>query len=323
MQARWTLAVQTDWLSSGILQAMTTRSTAPVESKIAVLGTGRMGAPMARNLLRAGFEVSVWNRNPRRAQELVDAGARLAATPADAAGSAEVVLTMLADGEAVAHAMTGPEGALPALRPGSVWIQMATVGVDWTDHLGARAWDHGVVFVDAPVSGSDGPARDAQLVVLASGSDAARELVQPVFDAIGRRTLWLGPAGSGTRLKLVLNNWLASITEAMAETLALTGALELEPRLFLEAIAGGPLEAPYAAAKGRAMLAGEFTPGFALHLALKDVHLALDAGRDLGLELPLTDAIARRWELAMAAHADDDLASVIDEATASDQARAA
>jgi 3-hydroxyisobutyrate dehydrogenase len=297
--------------------------TTPAKPRIAVLGTGRMGAPIARNLLRAGFEVSVWNRTPRRTVELVDAGARLAASPADAAGSGEVVLTMLADGEAVAQAMTEPEGALSALRPGSVWIQMATIGVDWTDRLAAHAWDAGFDFVDAPVSGSDGPARDAQLVVLASGSGPVRKRVQPVFDAIARRTLWLGPAGEGTRLKLVLNNWLASITEAMAETLALAGALGLEPGIALDAIADGPLEAPYAAAKGRAMLAGEFTPGFALRLALKDVRLALDAGFDHGIDLPLADALARRWERAMPAHADDDLASVIDEATATDQARAA
>ena len=297
--------------------------TVPTKPTIAVLGAGRMGAPIARNLLRARFEVSVWNRTPRRAQELVEAGARLAASPADAAGSAGVVLTMLADGDAVTHAMTGPTGALSTLRPGAVWIQMATVGIEWTDRLAARAREHGVEFVDAPVSGSDGPARDAQLMVLASGSDAVRERVQPIFDAIGRRTLWLGPAGSGTQLKLVLNNWLASITEATAETLALTGALGLEQSLFLEAIAGGPLEAPYAATKGRAMLAREFTPGFALHLALKDVRLALDAARDRGLELPLADALARRWELAMPAHADDDLASVIDAATEPDRARAA
>lgn len=281
---------------------------------ITVLGTGRMGAPIARNLLRAGFAVTVWNRTARRAQELVDAGARLAVSPADAASPADVVLTMLADGDAVADAMTGSEGALSSIRPGSVWIQMATVGVGWTERLAALAGEHAVEFVDAPVSGSDGPARDAQLVVLASGSGTVRKRVQPLFDAIGRRTLWLGPAGSGTQLKLVLNNWLASITEATAETLALTGALGLEPALFLEAIAGGPLETPYASTKGRAMLAGEFNPGFALHLALKDVRLALDAGREHGLELPLTEAIARRWELSMPVHGDDDLASVIDAA---------
>ena len=288
--------------------------------KIAVLGTGRMGAPIAHNLLAAGFAVAVWNRTPGRARELADAGARLAASPADAAGSADVVLTMLADGDAVCHAMTGPKGAVPALRPGSVWIQMATVGVDWTARFSVVAHDHGLEFVDAPVSGSDGPARDAQLVVLASGTEAVHPLVEPLFDAIGRRTLWLGPAGNGTRLKLVLNTWLASLAEAMAETLALTDALGLEQELFLEAIAGGPLEAPWATGKGRAMLAREFTPGFALRLALKDAHLALDAGREHGLELPLTDALAQRWELAMTAHADDDIAAVIDAATAPEPA---
>jgi 3-hydroxyisobutyrate dehydrogenase len=286
---------------------MTSRSP-----EIAVLGTGRMGAPIARNLLAAGFGVAVWNRTPGRARELVGAGARLAASPADAAGSADVVLTMVADGDAVAHAMTGPEGAAPALRPGSVWIQMATVGVDWTERFAALARDHGLEYVDAPVSGSDGPARDAQLVVLASGTAPVRPRVQPVFDAIARRTLWLGPAGSGTRLKLVLNTWLVSMAEAMAETLAFTGALGLEQSLFLEALAGGPLEAPWATTKGRAMLAREFTPGFALRLALKDARLALEAGRASGVELALTDALARRWELAMPAHADDDVAAVID-----------
>jgi len=284
--------------------------------EIAVLGTGRMGAPIARNLLAAGFEVAVWNRTPGRARELAGAGARLAASPADAAGSADVVLTMLADGDAVDHAMTGPEGAVSALRPGSVWIQMATVGVDWTERFSALAHDHGVEFVDAPVSGSDGPARDAQLVVLASGTDAVHPRVQPLFDAIARRTLWLGPAGNGTRLKLVLNTWLASMAEAMAETLAFTEALGLEQGLFLDALAGGPLEAPWATSKGRAMLAREFTPGFALRLAFKDARLALEAGREYGLELPLTDALARRWELAIPRHGDDDIASVINAATA-------
>jgi 3-hydroxyisobutyrate dehydrogenase len=292
-------------------------STSPA---IALLGTGRMGAPIARNLLAAGFAVAVWNRTPGRARALADAGARLAASPADAAGPAGVVLTMLADGDAVDHAMNGPEGALSALRPGSVWIQMATVGVDWTERFSALAHDHGVEYVDAPVSGSDGPARDAQLVVLASGTDSVRPRVEPVFDAIGRRTLWLGPAGNGTRLKLVLNTWLASLAEGMAETLAFTGALGLEQELFLDAIAGGPLEAPWATTKGRAMLAREFTPGFALRLAFKDARLALQAGHEHGLELPLTDALARRWELIMSAHGDDDIASVIDAATAPEPA---
>jgi 3-hydroxyisobutyrate dehydrogenase len=279
---------------------------------IAVLGTGTMGAPIARNLLAAGFEVSVWNRTAERAAPLAADGARQSSSPAEAAEGADVALTMLADGDAVNDAMTGPAGALASLQPGSVWIQMATIGDAWTERLAVLATENQVEFVDAPVSGSDGPARERQLIVLASGPEGARERVQPMFEAIGRKTLWVGPAGSGTRLKLVLNDWLASLTEGMAETIALTEALGLDPQLFIEAIDDGPLGSPYAEAKARAPLAGEFDPGFALRLAFKDVGLALDAARDRQLELPITEAISRRWEQAIAdGHADEDVSAVI------------
>jgi 3-hydroxyisobutyrate dehydrogenase len=279
---------------------------------IAVLGTGRMGAPIARNLLAAGFEVSVWNRTAERAAPLAADGARQSSSPAEAAEGADLTLTMLADGDAVNDAMTGPEGALALLPPGAVWIQMATIGDEWTERLAALAIKKNVEFVDAPVSGSDGPAREGQLIVLASGPDETRAQVQPIFDAIGRKTLWLGPAGNGTRLKLVLNDWLASLTEGVAETIALTEALGLDPQLFIAAIDDGPLGSPYAVAKARAALAGEFVPGFALRLAFKDIGLALDAARKRQLELPITEAISRRWQQAIAdGHADEDVSAVI------------
>ena len=284
----------------------------PTQPAIAVLGTGRMGAPIARNLLAAGFEVSVWNRTAGRAAPLAADGARQSASPAEAAEGVDMTLTMLADGEAVNDAMTGPAGALASLRPGSTWIQMATIGDEWTGRLAAVATERELEFVDAPVSGSDGPARERQLIVLASGPDGARARLQPIFDAIGRKTLWLGAAGNGTRLKLVLNDWLASLTEGVAETIALTEALGLDPQLFIEAIDDGPLGSPYAAAKARAALAGEFTPGFALRLASKDVALALDAAGQRDLELPITEAISRRWQQAIAdGHADEDISAVI------------
>ena len=180
------------------------------------------------------------------------------------------------------------------------------------ERLATLATENNVEFVDAPVSGSDGPAREGQLIVLASGPEGIRAQLQPIFDAIGRKTLWLGPAGNGTRLKLVLNDWLASLTEGMAETIALTEALGLDPQLFIEAIDDGPLGSPYAVAKARAALAGEFVPGFALRLAFKDVGLALDAARERDLELPITEAISRRWQQAIAdGHADEDVAAVI------------
>jgi 3-hydroxyisobutyrate dehydrogenase len=290
---------------------MTSSPQSSNRSTIAVLGAGNMGAPIARNLLAAGFPVSVWNRTAARAAPLADDGARLAPSPADAAKNADVVLTMLADGAAVEEAMSGSEGALQAMRPSSVWIQMATVGLDWIGRLSGLAAEHGVDLVDAPVSGSDGPAREGKLIVLASGPDEVRDRVQAIFDAIGCETLWLGPTGGGTRMKLVLNNWLVAQVEAVAETVALTQSLGLDPNLFPEAIDNAPLGSPYAVMKARAMISGDFSPSFALRLAFKDAGLALDAAQELGLSLPLTAALAPRWQQAIAhGHANDDVSSV-------------
>ena len=140
---------------------------------IAVFGTGKMGAPIARDLLAAGFSVDVWDHTTAHTAPLARDGATLAWSPADAAQRAEVVLTMLPDGEAVADVMGDGGGALAVMRPGSAWIQMGTIGLDWIERCAALAAEHRVELVDAPVSGSDGPAREHQLVVLASGPDTA------------------------------------------------------------------------------------------------------------------------------------------------------
>jgi 3-hydroxyisobutyrate dehydrogenase len=268
---------------------------------IAVLGTGRMGDAIAHKLLSAGFAVRVWNRTPERTAPAVAAGATAAQTAADAVAEADIVITMLSDGMATASVIApAGGGVLAAMPPGCTWIQMGTIGPTWTDLLAAGAAATGVVFVDAPVSGSTDAARAGDLLVLASGTEAVRDVVAPVFEAIGRRTLWLGDAGAGSRLKLALNNWLACVVEGLAETLALTAALGLDPQSFLDAVADGPLGAPYVMAKGRAMLAGDVSPGFALRDAVKDVVLVRAAATDEGLELPLTDALLERWSPAAA-----------------------
>jgi 3-hydroxyisobutyrate dehydrogenase len=268
---------------------------------IAILGTGRMGDAIAHKLLAAGFAVRVWNRTPARAAAAVAAGATAARTPADAVAEADIVLTMLTDGMAAASVIApAGGGALEAMPRGCTWIQMGTIGPTWTDLLAAAAAASGVAFVDAPVSGSDQAARAGDLLVLASGPEGVRDVVAPVFEALGRRTLWLGEAGAGSRLKLALNNWLACVVEGLAETLTLTAALGLDPQSFLDAVADGPLGAPYMIAKGRAMLAAEAAPGFALRDAVKDVVLVRAAAADEGLELPLTDALLERWSPAAA-----------------------
>ena len=279
---------------------------------IAVLGTGTMGAPMARNLLRAGFGVRVWNRTVAKAAVLAADGAQPARTATAAAADADVLITMLADGAAVEQVTAGPTGALSVLRPGAIWIQMSTVGVQWCDRLAELADCHGVRYVDAPVSGSAGPAARGELEILASAADSARVLAEPIFDVLGRRTVWLPRRGDGSRLKLALNNWLAVLVEGMAETLTFVGALGLDPHMLLASITGGPLASEYALAKGTAMLDRDFAPGFPLRHAAKDAELALHAADQHAVHLALTDALLPRWRAAIANnHGGDDVASAV------------
>jgi 3-hydroxyisobutyrate dehydrogenase len=278
---------------------------------VAVLGTGTMGAPIARNLLHAGFDVRVWNRTVAKAA-MVGVNAHRTSTPGEAAAGADVLITMLADGAAVEQVMTGPTGALSKLGAGAIWIQMSTVGAEWTDRLAGLVARHDVAFVDAPVSGSSAAADEGELVILASGAITIRSRVEPIFDVLGHQTLWLQSTGDGSRLKLALNNWLAVLVEGMVETLTLSEALGIDPRLLLEAIGDGPMASDYALAKGAAMINAEFAPGFPLRHATKDAELALSAAHRHGVELPLTSALLPRWHQALAGdHGGDDVASAV------------
>ena len=247
---------------------------------IALLGTGTMGAPMARNLARAGLSVLAWNRTPAKAEALVRDGVRRAATAEAAAGEADVLVTMLADGPAIEAVLGGADGALAALPAGAIWIQMSTVGAPAADRLARLGADHDVPFVDAPVLGSAAPAERGELTVLASGPDEARDRCTPLFDAVGRRTVWLGPAGTGSRLKVVVNAWLMSTTAALAETIALAERLDVDPASFLDVTDRGAIGALYTDLNGPAMADRAFPLNFPLELATKDAALALEAAGD-------------------------------------------
>jgi 3-hydroxyisobutyrate dehydrogenase len=277
---------------------------------VAVLGLGQMGGRMATRLVSAGLSVRVWDRSPAKVGPLVDAGATGTASPAETALGADILLTMLSDGPAVHSVMGDPEGPLAVTEPGTVWLQMSTVGIDWTDQLAGLAGSHGVTFVDAPVSGSIAPAEAGTLLVLASGPVEAQGTVAPVLDALGRRTVWLGPAGAGSRAKLVLNNWLVDLVESIAETLRFAGALGVDPELIIELLEA-PIGSPYANDKGRDMLDGDFTPSFALKHAVKDADLALAAAKSAGVELALTQSLIASWHRAVTnGRGDEDLSVV-------------
>jgi 3-hydroxyisobutyrate dehydrogenase len=276
---------------------------------VAVLGTGIMGAAMARNLLAAGMEVHVWNRTREKADPLARDGTAVAASPAEATEGAEFMVTMLSDTAAVED--TVEEGALSALGEGGVWIQTSTLGMEGSARLAELASQHGVAYVDAPVLGTRQPAEQGQLIVLASGPEGARERCTPLFEAIGSRTLWLGEAGAGTRLKLVVNNWIVGLVGVLAETVAFARGIGVEPERFLETIEGGPLGLPYARIKGNLMIEDVFPTSFSLALARKDAGLVLEAADAQALRLAITEAVAARFDEALeAGHGDEDLAAV-------------
>jgi 3-hydroxyisobutyrate dehydrogenase len=268
-----------------------------------------MGRPMARNIARAGIRVRAWNRTREKAEPLAEDGVEVCATAADAVDGASIVLTMLRDGDAVIEAMSGPEGALEAVDQGVVWLQMSTIGLSATERCAEIAERSGLELVDAPVLGTKLPAEKGELLVLASGPDQVRARVQPIFDAVGNRTMWLGQAGRGTRLKLVTNSWLTAVVEGAAEAIALAEGLGLDPNLLLEAVEGGPLDMPYLRLKGRAMIERDFEPSFALELAAKDARLVDEAACATGLELPLLETVRRRLEEAAREHGKKDLAA--------------
>ena len=276
--------------------------------RVAVLGTGIMGAPMARNLRKAGHEVRAWNRSTDKAEALAGDGVEPVAEIADAARGADVVVTMLSDGDAVESVV---DEALEAMD-GAVLVQTSTIGPDATTRVAERAAAAGIPFVDAPVLGTKAPAEEGKLIVLASGPEDVRERVEPVFDAVGAKTLWVGEAGAGSRLKLVINTWLLALTEGLAEAIALAEALEVDPQTFLDAIDGGPMGPPYASMKGKLMIERDFPPSFPLELALKDARLALEAAEKQGLRVGLLAAVVEQMDRAVeAGHGREDMAATI------------
>ncbi len=277
-------------------------------SELTFLGTGTMGLPMARNLITAGFDLRVWNRTPDRAAPLLRAGARRCEDPAAAAQGAAIVITMLSDAAAVLATATQ---ALPTLAEDAIWIQMSTIGIEGTERCAELARDAGVTFVDAPVLGTKAPAEQGQLVILASGPESAQSQCEPVFSAVGARTVWLGEAGAGARVKVVVNGWIVGVVAVLAETINVAEALGVDPQLFFAAIEGGPLDLAYARTKGSAMMSRSFEdPSFRLALSRKDADLLLSAVADADLELPVMLAVVARLHTAeRAGHGDEDMAA--------------
>ena len=277
---------------------------------VAVLGTGTMGIGMARSLLRNGFTVRAWNRTTERAQPLAADGATVVDSAAEAVRGADVVLVMLFDTSAVLQTLTD---AAPGLSEDALILQSSTIGPAGMTEVGRLAGASGWKLLDAPVLGTKQPAEQGSLVVLAAGPPALRDRAQPVFDAIGSRTVWAGDElCRASALKLACNSWVAALTAAAAQSLVLARGAGLDPNLVLDALGGGPSDSPYLHVKGTSMISDEYPPSFALDGVRKDLDLMAELADQTGVGAALLDCLRSVYAQASAqGHGKDDLAAVI------------
>lgn len=268
------------------------------QQTVAVLGLGTMGHPFAANLIAKGFDVHVWNRSSGKDDDLVAQGATRAGSAAEAVASAEVVISMLSTPEATEEVLFGDQGALAAMQEYAILAQMGTIGEEATLRLAEKAKQHypTIVWLDAPVSGSKVPAEKAQVLVLASGDEERGKAAQPVFDAIGKGTKWLGPVGAGSRMKLVVNAWLVMLMQAINESSILANHFGFSSDDLWSVLDGGPLAVPYMKPKLTKIDSSDYSTEMALEWGLKDALLALDeANAD---QLPSLSRVAEIWQKA-------------------------
>jgi 3-hydroxyisobutyrate dehydrogenase len=266
-----------------------------------------MGSAMAHRLLDQGIEVLAWDRNPEKIAALVERGAGRGDEPAAVVSGADVVITMLPTAPIVLDVVEPLLGDWPRE---TIWLQMSSVGANEADQLVEVARAHDVTLVDAPVSGSTHPAEEGELTILASGPGSSRATVEPVFEVLGSRVLWVGEAGMGSRLKMAANHWMIAMTAALAESMHLCEAMGLDQRQFVDLLEGGPLGSAYGLMKLNEMLAHDYPAGFPVRLALKDLELVREVEQGSKPAMPLLDVVHQRFLTADEDHADEDLAAV-------------
>jgi 3-hydroxyisobutyrate dehydrogenase len=279
----------------------------PEKVRVGLLGVGLMGSAMARRLLDRDIAVVTWDRDPEAVRALEGRGGRPAARPSEVLSGTGVVITMLPTADIVLDVV---EPLLEDWPEDTVWLQMSSVGAAEADRLAQIAEAHGITLVDAPVSGSTHPAEQGELTILASGSDTARIAVEPIFDALASRVLWVGEAGMGSRLKMAANHWMITMVGALAESMHLCQAMGLDQQHFVELLDGGPLGSVYAVQKLEEMRRHEYPAGFPVRLALKDLQLVREVEQSSRAAMPLLDVVLERFMTASQDLADQDLAAI-------------
>jgi 3-hydroxyisobutyrate dehydrogenase-like beta-hydroxyacid dehydrogenase len=265
------------------------------QSKIGFIGLGLMGKPMALNLVKAGFAVTVWNRTASRADELVSAGAKLAASPREVAADADLLITIVSDPPALEEVLWGANGAMQSLRRGSTYVDSSTVSPDLAQKIAAACTERGVRFLDAPVTGGDWGAKKGELIFMAGGDAATLAEAEPVLKVLGKKWFHLGANGAGQTIKLAMNLILALQVDALAEGLALVTAAGLQGEKLVEVLQSSMARSGVLDVKSQNLLKGEYTPSFPLRLMHKDMTLALELAKQVSVDLPATAAAYKTY----------------------------
>ena len=275
--------------------------------RVGLLGVGLMGSAMAHRLLDKGIPVIAWDRDSDQLRALEGRGGEPAERPREVVSGAGVVITMLPTADVILDVV---EPLLEHWPEDTIWLQMSSVGAAESDQLTRVAEAHAVRLVDAPVSGSTHPAEEGELTILASGPDSARTAVEPIFDALASRVLWVGEAGMGSRLKLAANHWMIAMVAALAESMQLCEGMGLDQRQFIALLDGGPLGSAYALQKLDEMRRHEYPAGFPVRLALKDLELVREVEQSSRASMPLLEAVLERFVAASPDLAVQDLAAI-------------
>lgn len=269
------------------------------------LGTGIMGTAMATLLLDAGYDLRVWNRTQSKLDPLLEKGARAAQTPREVVEHCAVTLAMLADPQAARSVFFGDDGVCGAMAPEKAYIDLSTVDPHTPQQIADAVREQGGRFLEAPVSGSKKPAEDGTLIVLAGGDAKLYKDAEKIFSVIGKKSLYLGEAGRGAQMKLIVNMVMGSMTTAFSEGLSLAGSCGLDPEQLLDVLQNGAMANPLFQIKGRNMLSGDYTVNFPLKHMQKDMRLALALGDESRQPLFAAASANEQFKRALAADSGD------------------
>jgi 2-hydroxy-3-oxopropionate reductase len=264
--------------------------------KIGFIGLGIMGKPMARNLMEAGYELTVYNRSREKVDELAQEGAEAAGSPREVAEQSGIIITMLPDSPEVREIVAGEDGVFEGIKEGSLLIDMSTISPVATEELAAAAGDKGVGMLDAPVSGGETGAIDGALSIMVGGSEEDFERARPIFDILGQTVVRVGEAGAGQVVKACNQIVVALVIEAVSEALVLGSKAGVDPEKIIEVLSGGLAGSKVMEAKKSFFLEHDFEPGFRVELHHKDLGIALAAGREYGVALPVTALVSQMLE---------------------------